>query len=225
MKKDELISGAELAKRLNVSAPYITKNKKKLKEAKCIYGKKFYYRKSAQYLGKDPDNPGDSIKSLIQKENIQESNEVIKKPSKETSEQDIESFAEDIDENLSGDASDAEIKTLLHQIEDIIKDPKANLKTVELNGLKNKAALINEYYKGKREKIKYIKEANNLYEKEDVVKILGALANQVRNTLINLPNNYAVNLEGMSQKQIKDYVTDDINKLLEQIQSTGEQFE
>lgn len=212
-KKDELISGAELAKRLNVSAPYITKNKKRLKEAKCIYGKKFYYRKSASFLGKNPDNPGDSIKALVQKTIPQENKQ----------EEAISSFSSDVEEEQ--DEADAEMQTLLHQIENIIKDPKSNLKTVELNGLKNKAALINEYYKGKREKIKYIKEANNLYEKEDVIKILGALGNQVRNTMINLPNNYAVNLEGMSQKQIKDFVSDDINKILEEIQNTGEQFE
>ena len=91
--------------------------------------------------------------------------------------------------------------------------------------MKNKAALINEYYRGKREKLKYIKEANNLYDKEDIIKILGDLGNQMRNVLINLPNNYAVNLEGLEQKQIKDYVEEYINKLLEQIQNTGGQFE
>lgn len=217
MKKDELITGAELAKRLKVSAPYITKNKKRLKEAKCIYGKKFYYRKSAEFLGKDPDNPGDSIKSLIQK---QPEEKFLEK--KDIKKQDIKSFPSDVD---TGNDEDTEMQTLLQQIEDIIKDPNSNLKTVQLNGLKSKASLVKEYFAGKREEIKYIKEQDNLFEKEDVIKILSALANQVRNTFINMSNNYAVNLEGMSQKQIKDYVTDDINKLLEQIQSTGEQFE
>lgn len=206
-KKDELITATELAKRLKVSAPYITKNKKKLKQAKCCYGKKYYYRKSAYLLGKDPEEPGETIKALVQKRT---------KPKQEE--------PEEITDPLDAE-KEKDIKSLLNQIEDIIADPKANLKTVELNGLKNKAALINEYYRGKREKLKYIKEANNLYDKEDIIKILGALGNQMRNTLINLPNNYAVNLEGLEQKQIKDYVEEDINKLLEQIQNTGGQFE
>jgi len=43
--------------------------------------------------------------------------------------------------------------------------------------------------------------------------------------MINMPNNYAVNLENTDKATIKEYVTDDINKILSDLQAVGKQFE
>ncbi len=46
----------------------------------------------------------------------------------------------------------------------------------------------------------------------------------IRNAMINMPNNYAVNLENADKATIKEYVTDDINKMLSDLQAVGKQF-
>jgi len=67
VSKDELITGAELARRISKTAPYITKLKKNGKLAGATYGKKFYYRKCCDILGIDPDDPHKSMQSDLQK--------------------------------------------------------------------------------------------------------------------------------------------------------------
>jgi len=42
IKKDELISASELARRIKVDPSFISRQKTKLKDAKCMFGKKFY---------------------------------------------------------------------------------------------------------------------------------------------------------------------------------------
>ena len=67
-KDDELIPAVELAKRLKVSAAYIASKRKFLTSAKCVYGKKFYFRKSSLALGKNPDNPHETRQQRQQRE-------------------------------------------------------------------------------------------------------------------------------------------------------------
>jgi len=116
-------------------------------------------------------------------------------------------------------------KTLLEQILKAIKGSNTSVNRQQLDLLRIKAGVLREYFTAKNEEIKNRKLEDNLFEKDEVMQILSFAINMVRNSLINLSNNYAVNLEGLSQKEIKEYVTDDINKILEDFQNIGNQFE
>ena len=225
-EKDELITAAELSRRIKKSPAYISGQKKKLKDAKCTHGKKFYYRKSAQLLGCDPDNPQDSTQSRRQKE---VSAPVQKKPSsKRNVKVDVteESTTPLKDDTAPSDEDEKrEVKDLLDQIKEAIDDPNTTLNRAKLDGLKLKASILTEYYKSLSEKIKNRKMEENLFDRDEVMIIISFAVNMVRNSLINLPSNYAVNLEGMSKGDIKDFVTDDVNKILEDFQKVGERFD
>ena len=238
-EKDELVSASELARRLDVNRSYITNKKTKLKDAKCTYGTKYYYIKSCDYLGKDPKDPHKSRQS-----NLQTDIKANKKKStkKETPKSDMnwtvvtgkENIQKEIDklkpkdEELSEDESentDNEAKELLDQILDSIKDGNNAINRQKLDLLRQKAGVLREYFTAKNEEIKNRKLEENLFERDEVIRILSFAMNMVRNSLINIPNNYAVSLEGLSQKEIKDYVTDDTNKILEDLQNIGKQFD
>ena len=206
-QKDELISGSELAKRLGVNRSYVTNNKSKLKAAKCTYGTKYYFEKSSKLLGKNPNNPHESTQSSVQKK------ETIEKPKPKPNNKPKKPQSEN-------DAED-----LLAEIEATLKNKDTVYDKALLDGLKAKAAITKTYYEAENEKIKNRKLEDNLFERDEVIQILSFAMNMIRNSLINLPNNYAVNLEGMEQKEIKEYVTDDINKILEDLQNIGNQFE
>ena len=241
-QKDELISGAELAKRLDVNRSYITNKKTKLKDAKCTFGKKFYYIKSCHFLGKDPNEPHKSRQSELQTDIA-----ATKKPSKkkETPKSDenwnvikgqknidkaLEDFAKDEppkDEDIEDDNQDSEseAKELLDQILLSVKGGNGRENRAKLDILKQKAGVLREYFTAKNEEIKNRKLEDNLFERDEVIKILSFAMSMIRNALIDLPNNYAVSLEGRDQKEIKDHVTDDINRILEDLQNVGNQFE
>ena len=223
--KDELITGSELARRLKVDPSYINNKarKAKLKDAKCMFGKKFYYIKSCDFLGKNPDDPHKSRQSELQTEVA-----ATKKPSKTKTKksnpppEDTNEPPEDEDENKD---SDGEAKSLLDQIIKATKSKDSSINRKDLDLLRLKAGVLREYFTAKNEEIKNRKLEENLFERDEVIKILSFATSMVRNSLINLPNNYAVSLEGRDQKEIKDYVTDDINKILEDLQNVGNQFE
>ncbi len=204
IEKDELISASELARRIDVNPSYITNSKEKLIKAKCTYGKKYYFRKSAQLLGKNPDNPHTTNQSRSQKP----------KEKKE-----IQQNKNEDDKKIS------DPKELLEQILKTINDPETTANIAELNGLKTKAAILREYFSAKNEEIKNKKLEENLYTSEEIMQIIGFAISQFRQALLNIPNNYAVNLENLTQKQIKEYVADDINKILENFQKIEERFE
>ena len=234
--KDELISGAELARRLDVSQVYISKAKKDGKLIKCTYGKKFYYRKCSLALGKNPDNPHKTHNSESQKTTTteKEDNWTVTKGKEEVN-QKVNEITKDLKEKKKprkeihpvsppGD-NDKEAKTLLQQILLIVNDKDKTLNRAELDGLKLKAGILKEYFAAKNEEIKNRQLVDNLFERDEVLRILGFAMNMIRNALLNLPNNYAVNLEGLGQKQIKEYVSDDINKILTDLQETGKRFD
>lgn len=216
-KKDELITAAELSRRISKSAPYISALKKNGKLAGATYGKKFYYRKCCDILGIDPDDPHKSVQSDLQKE-VSESNkqkDIEVKPTK----QKVVKIEEDSDEDLEN------AESLLKQIEKAVLAGGDSVNRNKLDVLRLKAGVLREYFTAKNEQIKNRKLEENLFERDEVVHILSFAVNMIRNQLVNLPNNYAVNLEGLSQKDIKDYVTDDINKMLEDFQKVGDQFD
>jgi hypothetical protein len=103
------------------------------------------------------------------------------------------------------------------------KDNSANRATLDL--LRQKAGVLREYFTAKNEENKNRKLEENMFEREEVIRTLSFAMSMIRNSLINLSNNYAVSLEGKTQKEIKDYITDDINRLLEDLQNIGNQFE
>lgn len=213
--KDELVTAAELARRLNMNRSFISKNKNRLIDARCTYGKKFYYRKSALLLGRNPNNPHQTYQSKIQQkeETPQKSKKEIPEPKKEIINK------EEIENIIKSDSKD-----LLAEIEATLKDKDTVYDKALLDGLKAKAAITKTYYEAENEKIKNRKLEADLFERDEVIKILSFAMSMIRNSLINSPNNYAVSLEGMNQKEIKDYVTDDINRILEDLQNVGNQF-
>ena len=237
MKNDkELVSGAVLSKRLGISPVYVSKKKQMLINGKCTRGNLFYFRKSALALGKDPDNVQSNLqhdlqkqvteqKQIIeQKEEVKKNKEIVPKPKpKKTKPTKVISAKIEVEEPIENDND--KIRTLKKQIEDAVADEDNTKDSLFLNGLKTKAAILVEYQKGINEEIKNKKLTESLFSKDEVLGILTHLASSLRSSLLNLPNNYAVNLEGLTQKQIKEYVTDDINKILEQIQNTGDSFE
>jgi len=242
-QKDELISGSELARRLQVDPSYINNKtrKAKLKDAKCMFGKKFYYIKSCDFLGKDPNEPHKSRQSELQtdikatkkpskKKETPKSNEnwtVIK--GKENIQKEIDKLKPK-DEHIEDDEdnnqnSESEAKELLDQILESVKGGNSRDNRTKLDSLRLKAGVLREYFTAKNEEIKNRKLEDNLFERDEVIKILSFAMNMIRNSLIDLPNNYAVSLEGRNQKEIKDHVTDDVNKILEDLQNVGNQFE
>ena len=232
-QKDELITGAELAKRLGVNRSYISNNKNKLKEYKCTYGKKFYYLKSCECLGRNPDDKEPSKQSELQKdikkikkEEVQNNDNWQVITDKQEIQKAIDKFAEneDEEENIEDEQKD-EAKELLDQILTAIKKGSDIDNRKKLDVLIQKARVLREYFTAKNEEIKNRKLEENLFDRDEVIKLLGFAMNMVRNSLVNMPNNYATNLEGMNQKEIKEYVSDDINKILENLQEVGNQFE
>lgn len=212
--KDELITGAELAQRLGVSQAYITKQKKSNKLTGCTYGKKYYFIKTCKALGRNPDDP------KYEKSKTSTIPTQQKKLTKKTTDKkkyQKESHKSNIDENSA--------RTLLEQIMEVINDEKSSYDKALLDNMKTKASMLKEYFLARNEEIKNRKLEENLFTKDEVLQILSASMSMIRSAMINMPNNYAVNLENSDKAMIKEYVTDDINKILSDLQSVGEQFE
>ena len=209
-EKDELVSGSELARRLGINPSFITNNKKRLQDAKCVRGKKYYFAKSCLALGKNPNNPHESRQSTLQKpkkESIK-----LKEPQQEEPQTDQEN------ENIDP-------RNLLEQILKAVKDPYMTQNMAELNGLKLKASILKEYFLSENEAIRNRKLKENLFTREEVVKILSLALSMVRNAMVNMPNNYSMALDGKTRIEINDYVLDDVNRILQDLQNIEGQFD
>ena len=114
---------------------------------------------------------------------------------------------------------------MLEEIENAINDNTNTEDKALLDGLKLKASILKEYFLAKNEEIKNRKLEEDLFTKDEVLQVLSAAMSMIRNAMINTPNNYAVNLENADKATIKEYVTDDVNKILSDLQSVGKQFE
>jgi len=228
--KDELISGVELAKRLDVTSAYITKQKKLGKLTGCIYNKKYYFIRTCKALGKNPDNP-QAKKQTIKKQTIKKQDipqkQVEKNQTKKTEQkQKKESIKNNINKSTtSSNENEDDPKMLLNELMVVINDKNNVYDKLLLDGMKLKASMLKEYFLAKNEELKNRKQEENLFTKDEVVQVLSAAMSMIRNAMINMPNNYAVNLENEDKTTIKEYVTDDINKILSDLQSVGEQFE
>ena len=210
-RKDELITFAELIRRTGKSSPYYAKIKKNGKLYEALECKKVWYLKALKILKLDPNNPAKKSKRQLEQMKSIAKRKALKD---ETIENDFE------DENKN---KDQEVKELLDQILKAIKDPKTGY--VVLDALESKVKIIKLYYSSQAAQLSYEKELGNLFDRESIERILSFSFNAIRNNLINLANNYAVNLEGLNKKEIKDYVENDINKLLETLQNTEQQFD
>jgi len=252
IKKDELVTGAELSRRLKVTPVYITNNKNKLKNAKCMFGKKYYFRKSSLLLGKDPDNPHESyqqtnnvkpkepIKKPQQKKEVQPKKEVPQKNDnvpRGTIEniEELKLLREEnaklkkelnaIKSKATFDELKENIKRLYIEMSRAIGDSGSTLNKAHLDGLKGKAAALKELELAVYQGIKNKQLDENSYDRESVIKIINIATSSFRKSLLNLANNYATSLEGMTKLEIKEYVLADINKILEDFQAIGKQFE
>ena len=257
-KDDELIPAVELAKRLKVSAAYISSKKKFLASAKCVYGKKFYFRKSSLALGKNPDNPHETRQQKEQREvaaRIKPIREVAPIPeveepieTKTIDNADIlkieSEYIETIDklqienqklkdkissiEQIEGIDSIEDVETQIKRLQsDIlvaVSDTEATYDRAMLDGLKIKAMILKEFELAIHQGIKNKELQESTYTYDDVVVVVNQTVSIFRNSLLNLSNNYAVNLEGMTKKQIKDFVMEDINSILEDFEKTKEKF-
>jgi len=213
--KDELLSGAELSKRLGINPSYLSNQKRDGKLKGCTRAKKYYYIKTCKALGRNPDDPQYSNNhNNIQKKQTDTKEKPKAKKQTKQKQQESKSFN-----------SDTEARSLLEEIESAI-DNQANTKDrAYLDGLKLKASILKEYFLAKNEEIKNRKLEEDLFTKDEAIQILSAAMSMIRNAMINMPNNYAVNLENADKTTIKEYVTDDINKILSDLQAVGKQFE
>ena len=211
--KDELVTGAELSRRLEINPSYLSNLKKDGKLNGCMRAKKYYFNKTCKALGRSPDNPTYSKNhNTIQKK---KTNTTEKKPQEK----------KEIPKETKSFNSDADAKTLLEEIENAINDNTNTEDKALLDGLKLKASILKEYFLAKNEEIKNRKLEEDLFTKDEVLQVLSAAMSMIRNAMINTPNNYAVNLENADKATIKEYVTDDVNKILSDLQSVGKQFE
>tara|TARA_R110002073_G_scaffold324027_1_gene501739 strand:- start:16921 stop:17712 length:792 start_codon:yes stop_codon:yes gene_type:complete len=258
-KDDELIPAVELAKRLKVSAAYISSKKKFLASAKCIYGKKFYFRKSSLALGKNPDNPSETrqqreqreaavkvkpiIKENIIPETVEEiieiktidNDDILKKQSEyietvnklQIENKKLQDKISSIDQIKGIDSIEdveTQIKRLQSDILVAVSDTEATYDRAMLDGLKIKAMILKEFELAIHQGIKNKELQESTYTYDDVVIVINQTVSIFRNSLLNLSNNYAVNLEGMNKKQIKDFVMEDINSILEDFEKIKEKF-
>ena len=258
-KDDELIPAVELAKRLKVSAAYISSKKKFLASAKCVYGKKFYFIKSSLALGKNPDNPHETrqqreqqevvakikpvikekitpeivednikIKTINNTDNLKKESEYIEMISKlELENKELKDKISSIEQIKGIDSIDdveTQIKRLQSDILVAVSDKEATYDRAMLDGLKIKATILKEFELAIHQGIKNKELQESTYTYDDVVIVINQTVSIFRNSLLNLSNNYAVNLEGMTKKQIKEFVMEDINSILEDFEKIKENF-
>ena len=267
-KDDELIPAVELAKRLKISAAYISSKRKFLTSAKCTYGKKFYFRKSSLALGKNPDNPYETRQQKEQREvaakikpeikenpipeikenpipeikedNIQikniDNSDVLKKESEyietinklELENKKLKDKISSIEQIKGIDSIDdveTQIKRLQSDILIAVSDTEATYDRAMLDGLKVKAMILKEFELAIHQGIKNRELQESTYIYDDVAVIINQAVSMFRNSLLNLGNKYALNLEGMNKKQIKEFVMEDINSILEDFEKIKEKFE
>ena len=107
----------------------------------------------------------------------------------------------------------------------VINDSSSDVSWEKLQNLENKAKILKIYFASQKEKANFDKEMKQLINRPTLEKIIGFTIAAIRTSLINLPNNYAVSLEGLDKVQIKDYVADDINRILSGLQNIDEKFD
>ena len=241
---DNLITYAELARRLNKSKPYISKVKYRLVD--CLVEVKVKnkiktlidYEKAKQVLTKDSKDK--NVRQTLNKQAKQDIQEIQKV--KEVKQEEIQ---EKIQEEIQEEIQEAKQEEIQETKKEIIKEFKEEIKTkdiedlqtqikqkieseyttfTELQNLKIKSEILKTYAVSQSEDLKYQQLKNNLFDKSEILKIYSYVLNNIRNSLLNLSNNYAVSLEGLNKKQIKEYVDLDINKILEELYSLKNKF-
>jgi len=252
---DNLITYAELARRLNKSKPYISKVKYRLVD--CLVEVKVKnktktlidYDKAKQILTKDSKDK--NVRQTLNKQAKQEIQE--ERTQKEIQEAKQEEIQEEIQEVKEAKQEIQEVKQAKQETQEvkkqtkkeIIQEVKEEIKTKNIENfdqelkqkinsshttitegqkLKIKSEILKTYGAAKIEQLKYEKLKNNLFDKSEILKIYSYVLNNIRNSLLNLSNNYAVSLEGLNKKQIKEYVDLDINKILEELYSLKNKF-
>jgi flagellar biosynthesis GTPase FlhF len=252
---DNLITYAELARRLNKSKPYISKIKYRLVD--CLVEVKIKnktktlidYDKAKQILTKDSKDK--NVRQTLNKQAKQEIQE--ERTQKEIQEAKQEEIQEEIQEVKEAKQEIQEVKQAKQETQEvkkqtkkeIIQEVKEEIKTkdiedlqtqikqkieseyttfTELQNLKIKSEILKTYAVSQSEELKYQQLKNNLFDKSEILKIYSYVLNNIRNSLLNLSNNYAVSLEGLNKKQIKEYVDLDINKILEELYSLKNKF-
>lgn len=240
---DNLITYAELARRLNKSKPYISKIKYRLVD--CLVEVKVKnktktlidYEKAKQVLTKDSKDKNvrqtlnkqakQEIQKEIQKERIQEVKQEeiqqeqiqeVKEPKQKVKKQTKKEIIQEVKEEIKT----KDIEDLQTQIKQKIESEHTTF--TELQNLKIKSEILKTYAVSQSEELKYQQLKNNLFDKSEILKIYSYVLNNIRNSLLNLSNNYAVSLEGLNKKQIKEYVDLDINKILEELYNLKNKF-
>ncbi len=224
---DELLGFTAFAKRINKSAPYIYKLKNPGKLDPAIEGKKIYFKKACKILKIDPNNiPKETIKQAEQKKYQALKSKPKKKNSAKKSKEVTVTFNNSDDKSKLNEIKDKANygENLLDQIKNIINSKDDDNTYLKLDSLETKTKILKNFYAAEKEKLAFEKELGNLFDKESIERILSFAVNSIRNSLLNLANNYAVNLEGLSKAEIKEYVEEDINKLLEVLQETGKEI-
>lgn len=237
---ENLITYAELARRLNKSKAYISKIKYRLVD--CLVKLKVNnktkilvdYEKAKQVLTKDSKDKNvrqtlnKQAKQEVQEEIKQETQEV-KKETQETKQEIQEEIQEtkkqtkkEIIKEFKEEIKTKDIENLQTQIKQKIESEYTTF--TELQNLKIKSEILKTYAVSQSEELKYQQLKNNLFDKSEILKIYSYALNNIRNSLLNLSSNYAVSLEGLNKKQIKEYVDLDINKILEELYSLKNKF-
>ena len=233
----ELINAVEFARRLGISAPAISKFKKQGKFTGTMKGSKFYFRRSCRVIGRDPDNIHVSNTAAVQKKAASDRSGMPKDsyvppviPDKKTySQLDPDFDPNEVDAKIdkilknTKDSKSLE-KFVFSEIKKVILDKTSINDRALLDRTRIKMDLLKQYHITEQEKLKTKKLEGNLFSREEVIEILSFSMNIFRNSLINLDNNYTVNLFGLSQKEIKKYVSEDISRILSDLQNTGKKF-
>lgn len=220
----EMISFAELARRVSKTKAYISQLKSQGVLEDAIVGKKVDYdmalliinsscsdRNSRQILSKTEDKTPIKKDIPITKD-IPTKKETLAKI--DTSAINIKPNTPQVDKPLKLEKP----QDLLKQIEKAIKDSSADPRIVLT--LKLKAEALKIYFSAQTEQLKYEQSLGNLFNKDEIESIFFNIVINVRNSIANLANNYAVKLEGLDKKQIKEYVEADTNKILLDLQDS-----
>ena len=226
-RKEEFLTILEFCKRTGKNRTYFSKLKRDPKYNNIWTmpdKKKIKYLAACEFLGYPLDklapetNESKVAKLAYNKKRatkiVKETIPIVKQIKKKIKPEDLEEF------DPSTDAV-----SLLDQIMLVINDSSSNVSWEKLQNLENKAKILKIYFASQKEKANFDKEMKQLINRPTLEKIIGFTIAAIRTSLINLPNNYAVSLEGLDNVQIKDYVADDINRILSGLQNIEEKFD
>ena len=233
-KEIGFISVSAFAKKLGRSPAYYLKLKKMAKYDMIFSDDKVFihYEKACERLGYPTD--GSSTITNKSQSDLQKKLHQVKKGKvigpkivKENTNTKIVKPKKSKDEEIDFNNFDEEknYKDLLEQIMDVVNNPNKTMKWEDLQNLESKGKILKVYYASQKEKINHEKELGQLVNRDTIERILAFTVSTIRTNLINLPNNYAVALEGKNKLSIKDYVEEDINRILSELQKVGENFD